>query len=78
MSTMPLWQNRIINCMILYFNHIIHIDDFPLNGHPPSFTLYCLSQQTDLSSHPSVEMRSCALVIVNSDLLISLVFHQGQ
>ena len=23
--------------MILYFKHIIHIDDFPLNGHPPSF-----------------------------------------
>ena len=22
--------------MILYFKHIIHIDDFPLNGHPPS------------------------------------------
>ena len=26
----------IINSMILYFKHIIHIDDFPLNGHPPS------------------------------------------
>ena len=25
-----------INGMILYFKHIIHIDDFPLNGHPPS------------------------------------------
>ena len=25
-----------INSMILYFKHIIHIDDFPLNGHPPS------------------------------------------
>ena len=24
------------NSMILYFKHIIHIDDFPLNGHPPS------------------------------------------
>ena len=23
--------------MILYFKNIIHIDDFPLNGHPPSF-----------------------------------------
>ena len=23
--------------MILYFKHIIHIDDFPLNGHPPSY-----------------------------------------
>ena len=22
--------------MILYFKYIIHIDDFPLNGHPPS------------------------------------------
>ena len=22
--------------MILYFKHVIHIDDFPLNGHPPS------------------------------------------
>ena len=22
-----------INSMILYFKHIIHIDDFPLNGH---------------------------------------------
>ena len=22
--------------MILYFKHIIHIDDFPLNGHPSS------------------------------------------
>ena len=26
-----------INSMILYFKHIIHIDDFPLNGHPPSY-----------------------------------------
>ena len=25
-----------INSMILYFKHIIHIDDFPLNGYPPS------------------------------------------
>ena len=25
-----------INSMILYSKHIIHIDDFPLNGHPPS------------------------------------------
>ena len=23
--------------MILYFKHIIHIDDFPLDGHPPSY-----------------------------------------
>ena len=22
--------------MLPYFKHIIHIDDFPLNGHPPS------------------------------------------
>ena len=26
-----------INSMILYFKHIVHIDDFPLNGNPPSF-----------------------------------------
>ena len=26
--------------MILYFKHIIHIDDFPLKGHPPSLLLY--------------------------------------
>ena len=26
--------------MILYFKHIIHIDDFPLNGHPPSNKLH--------------------------------------
>ena len=25
-----------INSMILYFKHIIHIDEFSLNGHPPS------------------------------------------
>ena len=24
-----------INSMMLYFKHIIHIDDFPLNEHPP-------------------------------------------
>ena len=24
------------NSMILHFKHVIHIDDFPLNGHPPS------------------------------------------
>ena len=29
-----------INNMNLYFKHIIHIDDFPLNGHPPSYILY--------------------------------------
>ena len=30
-----------INSMILYmyFKHIIHIDDYPLNGHPPSIIL---------------------------------------
>ena len=27
-----------INSMILYFKHIIHIDDFLLNGHTPSAT----------------------------------------
>ena len=27
--------------MILYFKHIIHIDDFPLNGHPPSTMFGC-------------------------------------
>ena len=26
-----------ITSMILYFKHIIHIDDFPLYGHPPSY-----------------------------------------
>ena len=26
------------NSMILYFKHIIHIDDFLLNGHPPSIS----------------------------------------
>ena len=26
-----------INRMILYFKHIIHIDDFPLTGQPPSY-----------------------------------------
>ena len=25
-----------INIMILYFKHILYIDDFPLNGHPTS------------------------------------------
>ena len=25
-----------INSNVLYFKHIIHIDDFRLNGHPPS------------------------------------------
>ena len=29
-----------INSMILYFKRIIHIDDFPLNGHPSSILLY--------------------------------------
>ena len=28
-----------INSMILYFKHIVHIDDFPLNGHPPRYTV---------------------------------------
>ena len=28
-----------INSMILYFKHIMLIDDFPLNGHPPSRSL---------------------------------------
>ena len=29
-----------INSMILYFKHIIHIDDFPFNGHPPIVMYY--------------------------------------
>ena len=28
------------NSMILYFKNIIHIDDFPLNGHPPTYYKY--------------------------------------
>ena len=35
-SKMTHWFFITINSMILYFKHIIHIDDFPLNGHPPS------------------------------------------
>ena len=31
-----------INSMILYFKHIIHIDDFLLNGHPPSNTIFAV------------------------------------
>ena len=31
-----------INSMILYFKHIIHINDFPLNWHPPSI-LICVN-----------------------------------
>ena len=27
---------KTINSMILYFKHIIHIHEFPLNGHPPN------------------------------------------
>ena len=34
--------------MILYFKHIIHIDDFPLNGHPPS------TLQWQKESHKSI------------------------
>ena len=30
-----------MNNMILYFKHIIRIDDFPLNGHPPSYFYKC-------------------------------------
>ena len=36
----------IFNSMILYFKHIIHIDNFPLNGHPPSIVVgpsYCIT-----------------------------------
>ena len=41
-----------INSMILYFKHIIHIDDFPLNGHPPSLTLWLTSTQShDSATH---------------------------
>ena len=39
-----------INSMILYFKHIIHIDDFPLNGHPPS-VYYVHSQQINTPIH---------------------------
>ena len=35
-SKMPHGFFITINSMILYFKHIIHIDDFSLNGHPPS------------------------------------------
>ena len=37
--------------MILYFKHIIHIDDFPLKGHPPSTMLnlrQCLADTHEL------------------------------
>ena len=39
-----------INSMILYFKHIIHIHDFPLNGHPPSSTLNMSSTTSKLIS----------------------------
>ena len=41
-TRVSLVQNKCVFCqlrvhyMILYFKHIIHIDDFQLNGHPPS------------------------------------------
>ena len=35
------WFFITINSMLLYFKHIIHIDDFPLNGHPPTIILCC-------------------------------------
>ena len=35
-SKMPHGFFITITSLILYFKHIIHIDDFPPNGHPPS------------------------------------------
>ena len=38
--------------MILYFKHIIHIDDFPLNGHPPSIGPIIHIHQIGPANHP--------------------------
>ena len=37
--------SRVLYIMILYFKHIIHIDDFPLNGHPPSSSAHVAISQ---------------------------------
>ena len=48
-----------INSVILYFKHIIHIDDFPLNGHPPSINL---RRSRDGAFVPSFAGNSCVRV----------------
>ena len=43
------WRQA-IDSMLLNFKHIIHIDDFPLNGHPPSLYYYRRAVRKNLSS----------------------------
>ena len=39
-----------INSRLLHFKHIIHIDDFPLNGPPPCLYYYSRAVRKNLSS----------------------------
>ena len=54
-----------INSMILYFKHIIHIDDFPLNGQPLSIFYSCL---LSVITHPSrcVWLNSVSICLTNT------------
>ena len=54
-----------INSMILYFKHIIHIDDFPVNGQPLSIYYYCL---LSVITHPSrcVWLNSVSICLTNT------------
>ena len=63
-----------INSMILNFKHIIHIDDFPLNGHPPSRPLRGSSSTTQANGsefngthhHTSFSMLECVCMCMRA------------
>ena len=60
--------------MILYFKHIIHIDDFPLNGHPPSIVLIGLRVIVIASKEPVCPRVELILKIIFILLIIFLGF----
>ena len=59
-----------INSMILYFKHIIHIDDFPLNRHPPSSVQ--IEDSTNPYQHPQL-LLLCFLHCINGLFQLALV-----
>ena len=67
-----------INSMILYFKHIIHIDDFPLNGHPPSHYYIFFSLSLDIATHLSLTSLIFSLMFATHTYIPLLLFlHSG-
>ena len=60
--------------MLLYLKHIIHIDDFPLNGHPPSVYYVTMQITLPISEFTRNERNlHCDVLLITTDRVARLV-----